>query len=46
MTISKTTPDQTWSEQEFERVDLGEQRLNTRLKKLAEDLSAAPEAPI
>jgi Transposase DNA-binding len=46
MTISKMTQEQTWSEQEFERVDLGDQRLNTRLKKLAEDLSAAPEAPI
>lgn len=46
MILSKMTQEQTWSEQEFERVDLGDQRLNMRLKKLAEDLSAAPEAPI
>ena len=35
-----------WSEQEFKRGELGDQRLNKRLKKLTEDLSAAPEAPI
>lgn len=31
---------------EFERVNLGDKRLDAKLKKLAEDLSAAPEAPI
>ncbi|KAM3113416.1 IS4 family transposase [Phormidesmis sp. 146-33] len=46
MTISQMTKEQTWSEREFESVDLGDKRLNTRLKKLAEDLSTAPEAPI
>lgn len=46
MTLGKMTKEQTWSEQEFERVNLGDSRLNVRLKKLAEDLSTAPEAPI
>lgn len=36
----------SWSEQEFEHINLGDKRLNTRLKKLAQDLSEAPEAPI
>jgi hypothetical protein len=40
------TKEQTWSEREFAAVNLGDQRLNTRLKKLAEDLSTAPAAPI
>jgi len=46
MTISQRTKEQTWSEREFAAVNLGDQRLNTRLKKLAEDLSTAPAAPI
>lgn len=46
MTISEISKKQTWSEWEFERVNLGDKRLDARLKKLAEDLSAAPEAPI
>lgn len=44
--IAQTIRDQTWSQWEFEQVDLGDKRLNTRLKKLADDLSGAPEAPI
>lgn len=44
--VSQRTKAQLWSEWEFEQVDLGDKRLNTRLKKLAEDLSGAPEAPI
>jgi hypothetical protein len=46
MSISKINKEQTWGEWEFEQVNLGDQRLNIRLKKLAEDLSAVPEAPI
>ncbi|MBC7973034.1 MAG: IS4 family transposase [Verrucomicrobia bacterium] len=46
MTISEIHQEPTWSEWEFEHVNLGDKRLNTRLKKLAEDLAAAPEAPI
>lgn len=46
MTISEMNKEQPWSEREFERVNLGDKRLNTRLKQLAEDLSAVPEAPI
>lgn len=46
MDILKKDKAQPWSEQEFRRVALGDQRLNKRLKKLTEDLSAAPEAPI
>jgi hypothetical protein len=46
ITISEIDNEQSWSEREFESVNLGDQRLNTRLKKLVADLSAAPEAPI
>ena len=46
MDILEKDKAQLWSEQEFKRIALGDQRLNKRLKKLAEDLSAAPEAPI
>jgi Transposase DNA-binding/Transposase Tn5 dimerisation domain len=46
MTISEINKEQTWGEWEFEQVNLGDKRLNTRLKKLAEDLSAVPEVPI
>lgn len=46
MSISEINKEQPWSEWEFERVNLGDQRLNTRLKKLAENLPSAPEAPI
>lgn len=44
--MSKTRAKQSWSEGEFESVNLGDKRLNTRLKKLAQELSEAPEAPI
>lgn len=46
MSISEINKEQTWGEWEFEQVNLGDKRLNTRLKKLAENLSAVPEAPI
>lgn len=46
MSISEINKEQPWSEWEFEQVNLGDKRLNTRLKQLAEDLSSAPEAPI
>ena len=46
MTHSKICKEQAWSEREFEQVNLGDKRLNDRLKQIAEDLSAAPEAPI
>ena len=46
MGISEINKEQNWSEWEFERVNLGDQRLNTRLKQLAEDLASAPAAPI
>jgi beta-glucosidase-like glycosyl hydrolase len=46
MSISEINKELTWSEWEFEQVNLGDKRLNTRLKKLAEELSALPEAPI
>lgn len=46
MSISEINKEQPWSEWEFERVNLGDKRLNTRLKQLAEDLSSAPAAPI
>ena len=46
MSISEINKEQPWSEWEFEQVNLGDQRLNKRLKQLAEDLSAVPEATI
>ena len=46
MNIPPTAKEATWSEHEFERVNLGDKRLNARLKKLSTDLSAAPSAPI
>ena len=46
MAAGKMNPEQVWSEWEFERANLGDTRLNTRLKKLAHDLCATPEAPI
>ncbi|MBN8565090.1 MAG: IS4 family transposase [Leptolyngbya sp. UWPOB_LEPTO1] len=46
MSISEHNKEQSWSEWEFAQVNLGDQRLNTRLRKLAADLSATPEAPI
>lgn len=46
MTTSQIIKEQSWSDWEFERANLGDKRLNARLKKLAEDLSSAPEAPI
>ena len=46
MAILEKDKAQPWSEQEFKRVALGDQRLDKRLKKLTEDLSAEPEAPI
>lgn len=36
----------TWGEQEFRAVELGDKRLEQRLKVVAEDLSARPQAPI
>jgi len=36
----------SWSEEEFSRVDLGDKRLNKRLINLCESLSDAPESPI
>lgn len=44
--MNETQGELSWSEREFEQVNLGDKRLNTRLKKLAQDLSEAPEAPI
>lgn len=35
-----------WSEVEFGGIDLGDKRLEQRLKVIAEDLSARPQAPI
>ena len=46
MDILEKDEAKSWSEQEFRQDALGDQRLNKRLKKLAEDLSASPGAPI
>jgi hypothetical protein len=35
-----------WAAKEFEEIDLGDKRLNTRLIKLCDTLSEAPESPI
>jgi hypothetical protein len=35
-----------WAADEFNEVDLGDKRLNTRLVKLCDTLSEAPESPI
>ena len=35
-----------WAENEFEKVDLGDKRLNQRLIKLCDSFSQAPESPI
>jgi hypothetical protein len=37
---------QTWGEHEFRAVELGDKRLEQRLKVVAEDLAARPQAPI
>lgn len=44
--MNEAQSQRSWSEREFERVNLGDKRLDARLKKLAQDLSEAPEAPI
>ena len=36
----------SWAEEEFEKVDLGDKRLNQRLVKLCDSFSEAPESPI
>ncbi len=38
--------DDSWTVQEFEGVDLGDQRLNRRFMKLADDFSKHPEFSI
>jgi len=38
--------EQGWGEGEFREVELGDKRLEQRLRVLAEDLSARPQAPI
>jgi hypothetical protein len=37
---------ESWGEAEFREVELGAKRLAQRLKRLADDLSARPQAPI
>ena len=39
-------PGSGWASLEFEGVQLGDQRLNKRLIKLADKLAASPESPI
>ena len=36
----------SWAEEEFEKVDLGDKRLNQRLVKLCDSFSEAPESPM
>lgn len=38
------TKEAKWSEKEFEEIDLGDERLNRRIIKLAEELSKQPQA--
>jgi hypothetical protein len=38
--------EKAWGEREFKAVELGDKRLEQRLKVVAEDLSARPQAPI
>jgi Transposase DNA-binding/Transposase Tn5 dimerisation domain len=38
--------EQTWGEREFRAVELGDKRLERRLKVVAEDLAARPQAPL
>ena len=38
--------EQAWSEEEFSGLDLGDERLNRRLKEVAGRLAASPQAPI
>ena len=36
----------TWAYDEFQALDLGDQRLNSRLVKLSEDFISSPQSPI
>jgi hypothetical protein len=42
----KAKDEREWSEAEFRGVELGDKRLETRLKRIAGELAALPEAPI
>jgi len=48
MTLKNKHLSQTngWARSEFEEVDLGDQRLRTRLIKLADRFAASPESPM
>ena len=44
--MSKPSAEQEWSKSEFQKIDIGDTRLNERFQKIAAELAATPGGPI